>query len=30
VAVGTAVGVVGGAAIGAAARPHYYCGWGCW
>jgi len=31
VAVGTAVGVVGGAAIGAAAaRPRYYCGWGCW
>ncbi|NBJ10774.1 hypothetical protein [Microvirga arsenatis] len=31
VAVGTAVGVVGGAALGvAAARPHYYCGWGCW
>ncbi|WP_112664534.1 hypothetical protein [Microvirga flavescens] len=32
VAVGTAVGVLGGAAIGAAAaRPHYYCsGWGCW
>jgi hypothetical protein len=32
VAVGTAVGVVGGAAIGAAAaRPSYYCGWGgCW
>lgn len=31
VAVGTAVGVIGGAAIGAAAaRPHYYCGWGCW
>jgi hypothetical protein len=31
VAVGTAVGVVGGAAIGAAARPGYYCGWGgCW
>ena len=32
VAVGTAVGVIGGAAIGAAAaRPSYYCGWGgCW
>ena len=32
VAVGTAVGVVGGAALGvAAARPSYYCGWGgCW
>jgi len=32
VAVGTAVGVVGGAALGvAAARPGYYCGWGgCW
>ncbi|MBF9233438.1 hypothetical protein [Microvirga alba] len=30
-AVGAAVGVIGGAAIGAAAaRPHYYCGWGCW
>jgi hypothetical protein len=30
VAVGTAVGV-GGAVVGAAAaRPHYYCGWGCW
>jgi hypothetical protein len=31
VAVGTAVGVVGGTALGvAAARPHYHCGWGCW
>ncbi|WP_114945008.1 hypothetical protein [Microvirga calopogonii] len=31
VAVGTAVGVVGGAALGAAsARPYYHCGWGCW
>lgn len=32
VAVGTAVGVIGGAAVGAAAaRPSYYCGWGgCW
>ena len=31
VAVGTAVRVVGGAVVGAAAaRPHYYCGWGCW
>ena len=32
VAVGTAVGVIGGAAIGAAAGHHgYYCrGWGCW
>jgi len=31
VAVGTAVGVVGGAALGvASARPYYHCGWGCW
>ena len=30
-AAGAAVGVVGGAVLGAAvARPHYYCGWGCW
>ncbi|NIX76549.1 hypothetical protein [Microvirga terricola] len=30
-AVGAAAGVVGGAVLGAAAaRPHYYCGWGCW
>ncbi|KAB0266665.1 hypothetical protein [Microvirga brassicacearum] len=28
---GAAVGVIGGAVIGAAAaRPSYYCGWGCW
>ena len=29
---GAAIGVLGGAAIGAAAsRPRYYChGWGCW
>ncbi|MDF2812289.1 MAG: hypothetical protein K0S56_3320 [Microvirga sp.] len=30
-AAGAAVGVIGGAVIGAAAaRPSYYCGWGCW
>jgi hypothetical protein len=29
-AVGAAVGVIGGAAIAASARPAYYCGWGCW
>ena len=27
---GAAVGVIGGAAIAASARPSYYCGWGCW
>jgi outer membrane lipoprotein SlyB len=31
VAAGAAIGVIGGAAIGAAsARPYYYCRWGCW
>jgi hypothetical protein len=31
VAVGTAAGVIGGAVVGAAAHPGYYCrGWGCW
>lgn len=31
-AAGSAVGIIGGAALGAAAaRPSYYCGWGgCW
>jgi hypothetical protein len=29
-AAGAAVGVIGGAAIAASARPAYYCGWGCW
>jgi hypothetical protein len=31
VAAGAAIGVIGGAAIGAATAPGYYCrGWGCW
>ncbi|MGO4705809.1 hypothetical protein AB4072_08535 [Microvirga sp. 2MCAF38] len=31
VAAGAAVGVIGGAALGAAsARPYYCRGWGCW
>jgi hypothetical protein len=29
-AAGAAVGIIGGAAIAASARPSYYCGWGCW
>jgi hypothetical protein len=29
-AAGAVVGVIGGAAIAATARPSYYCSWGCW